>query len=55
MDSLLPYSECKNIIKPFLVRVVTKNEIYFKIEEDDYDLFLNNVLHVVQYGFYNCH
>ena len=43
MDSLLPYNECKNIMKPFLVRVVTKNEIYFKIEEDDYDLFLNQL------------
>ena len=43
MDSLLPYNECKNIIKPFLVRVVTKNEIYFKIEEDHYDVFLNQL------------
>jgi len=37
MNHLLPYNECKAIIKPYLVSIDFE---YFKIKEDDYDEFL---------------
>jgi hypothetical protein len=42
MDSLLPFTECKAILKPYLVKVLSKknDRTYFKIKEDDYDVFL---------------
>lgn len=40
LDHLLPYGECRVMINPYLVRVVSKTEDYYKIKEDDYDDFL---------------
>jgi hypothetical protein len=40
LDYLLPYSECRVMIKPYLVRVISKTQDYYKIKEDDYDDFL---------------
>lgn len=42
MNHLLPYSECKAIIKPYLIDVDTDTADlkYFKIKEEDYDEFL---------------
>ncbi len=40
LDHLLPYSECRVMIKPYLVRVISKTQDYYKIKEDDYDDFL---------------
>ncbi len=40
IDCLLPFGECKAIFKPFLVRVLSKDDLYYKIKEDDYDEIL---------------
>lgn len=40
MNSLLPFLECKAIFKPFLVRVLSKDDLYYRIKEDDYDEIL---------------
>lgn len=37
MDTILPFGECKAIFQPYLVRVISKHDVYFKIKEDDYD------------------
>jgi uncharacterized Zn finger protein len=40
IESLLPFGECRAIFKPFLVRVLSKDDLYYKIKEDDYDEIL---------------
>ena len=40
MNHLLPYDECKAMIKPYLVSIDPIDTEYFKIKEDDYDEFL---------------
>jgi len=40
IESLLPLGECRAIFKPFLVRVLSKDDLYYKIKEDDYDEIL---------------
>ena len=40
IDHLLPFGECKAIFDPFLVRVLSKHDLYYKLKEDDYDEIL---------------